>query len=111
MSQQLDRKIAKLVSVPLSNETLEALKDLGEIYPQNTQQARRALNGDLERRRLNLYKNVVSSFKQVDASLCDLASDVKQMENACQEMQSKLHQTYGASGGLLAQAEALREKR
>ncbi|ESO91200.1 hypothetical protein LOTGIDRAFT_209569 [Lottia gigantea] len=105
----LTRKLNKILETRLDNDKdmLEALKALSTIFTENNLRSRRNLRSDIEKRSLAINEEFLQSFQAVKEQLDCVYSDVKEMNECCQDMTNRLKAAKDQTHDLISQTTTL----
>ncbi|XP_050411932.1 conserved oligomeric Golgi complex subunit 6 [Patella vulgata] len=105
----LTRKLNKILETRLDNDKdmLEALKALSTIFTENNLRSRRNLRSDIEKRSLAINEEFLQSFQAVKEQLDSVYSDVKEMNECCQDMTNRLKAAKDQTHDLISQTTTL----
>lgn len=95
---------------PLSEDVLDALDGLDAIFEDNSLKARRNLRGDLERHGLAINEQFIDAFKDVQARLKLIQSDISTMSTCCVDMTGRLSAARAQTSDLIKRTTGLKQQ-
>jgi conserved oligomeric Golgi complex subunit 6 len=104
--------VTSLLELETDEGLYEALDHLGDFYsPQNDEQARSRLLGDIERRSLQSHRKFLQNFEQIYTQLAQVESSVSTMRQTCDNMEARLNQTNSSASRVITRTQQLHAER
>lgn len=93
-----------------SQETLDAIKALSSFFDDNTISSRRNLRSTFEKRSLQINKEFLASFNEVNKIIDDLYQTADQMNQNCIKVKNKFNEIKSKNQSLLSVSNDLQKK-
>lgn len=90
---------------------MEALSDLSTYYGTNTQQNRRNLRNQIEKRSVNINKEFLGSFEMVKRSLDAVCSDIDELSKSIVIMENNIKTSKALTEDLIKQTNCKQDQR
>ncbi|RIB16037.1 component of oligomeric golgi complex 6 [Gigaspora rosea] len=105
-------KVSKILICPIDDiKTKSALEALSEFYTSNSVTERRNLRGNIEQKAIETNRNFLEIFGKVTEQLATIESEVKNMNNFCDEISKSLDSAKRQTALLLEQSDSLKSQR
>ncbi|CAG8691470.1 23992_t:CDS:10, partial [Dentiscutata erythropus] len=105
-------KVSKILICPIDDvKTKSALEALSEFYTSNSVTERRNLRGNIEQKAIETNRNFLETFGKVTEQLAVIESEIKNMNNFCDEISKSLDSAKRQTALLLEQSDSLKSQR
>ncbi|CAG8765046.1 8513_t:CDS:2, partial [Racocetra fulgida] len=99
-------KVSKILICPIDDsKTKSALEALSEFYTSNSVVERRNLRGNIEQKAIETNRNFLEIFGKVTEQLAAIESEIKSMNNFCDEISKSLDSANRKTALLLEQSD------
>lgn len=108
----LARKLQKILSAELESDktTLDSLNALSHFFTENSLFHRRFLRGEIERRSLEIHRQFLHDFGQLNQGLEEVSDRILDMKIKSQDMKAHLDKTKGQTRDLIQATNALKRE-